>query len=293
MAEEEKQEQQQQDSAAAEKEARSMGWLPEGEYRGKPENWVDAGTFLEKGRTILPIVTKNNERLVAEVGGLKARLLAAEGAMRASNATIKALEESHAKDVEEQVKLARTKLVEELETASREGDHAGVAKLTDKLTELNTANRQAGGQDENERQEQRPALPQVSPEIQAEMHAWFEKNPEFRNPRRAALANAIAVELRTKGDQRVGAAFLDDVAAEVEKELGTGRGGHSKVAGDAGGAGRAGDRGGQANGKTYADLPADAKAACDKMAGRLVGAGRAHKDIKSWRESYTTQYFAE
>jgi len=37
-------------------EASKMGWVPEDKFRGSPEKWVDAKTFVERGREVLPIV---------------------------------------------------------------------------------------------------------------------------------------------------------------------------------------------------------------------------------------------
>ncbi len=118
------------------------------------------------------------------------------------------------------------------------------------------------------------------------------RNAEFMaDPRRVALANAITVELRAAGDKTVGAVFLDTVASEVDKALGARRGGVTRVASGAGSARREAGGGGGVT-KTYADLPAEAKAACDSMSKRLVGPNRKHKDEASWRASYTKQYFS-
>src|SRR6185369_7112819 len=39
-----------------EAEARKMGWVPQGEFRGPKEQWRDADEFVERGRTVLPII---------------------------------------------------------------------------------------------------------------------------------------------------------------------------------------------------------------------------------------------
>lgn len=269
-------------------EAAAMGWADKDKWRGDQKDWVDAKAFLERGRSIMPMLQKNNERLVGKLSDLEGRLGAAEGALRAANATIKALEESQAEDVKAQVEGARAELRDELEDAMKDGDHALAAKLTDKLTQLNDANREAGGKEEKGGDDgSRPARIELPPDI----IAWYEQNPDYRiKPRIVALSNAIAVELRQAGNRTIGPAFLDKVKEEVEKELsgGSGKGGFSKVEGAGGSSHRAPVEGAA---KTYADLPIDAKAACDSMSKRLVGANRAHKDIDSWRKSYVKQYF--
>jgi hypothetical protein len=63
---------------AAEDEARRQGWRPLAEYRGKPGGWVDAKTFIERGKNYLPFVQKElretkeaNGRMASEMEGLR------------------------------------------------------------------------------------------------------------------------------------------------------------------------------------------------------------------------------
>ena len=49
--------------APVEQEARTLGWVPAEEFKGDPNRWVDAETFVERGHTVMPILRKNNERL--------------------------------------------------------------------------------------------------------------------------------------------------------------------------------------------------------------------------------------
>jgi hypothetical protein len=273
----------------AEKEARAMGWLPKEEFKGDEAHWVEATAFVEKGRQILPIMQKNNERLLGQVGQLHTRLDTLTGALKAAQTTIETLEASHADDVKEQVEQARKDLKAELTVASRDGDHEAVAEITDKLGQLNAANRDAGGEEDPSKGKPPPTeRPVISPEVQA----WFQKNQDFvSNPRKVALAGVIQQELRAAGETAIGAAFLDLVAEKVEAEYGGRPGGTTKVSAGNGGGSR--ETASSASDKTYADLPADAKLACDKFAAKVVGPSRKHKDVASWRASYTEQYFKE
>lgn len=266
-------------------EAKALGWKEASEWKGDISKHIDARTFLEKGKHILPFVQANAKRLGGEVESLQAQLRASQEAIKAANTAIAALEESHAADVAEQVEAARRDIKAQLAAASRDGDHEQVAELTDKLTQLNTADKDAGG--DGEGKDDKPPAPQLHPEA----IAWYRDNVEFvQDPRRMALANAESILLRQEGDKSVGKEFLEKVAQRVETILGGARKA-GKVEGGNGGTGRGSDGGG--TGKTYADLPAEAKKACDKLAARLVGPNRAHKDIASWRKSYATQYFQE
>lgn len=266
-------------------EAKTMGWVDRDLFKGNPDHWVPAQEFVEKGRQILPIVNAHNEKLRAELNRTNAQVTSVVTALQAANATIAALEETAAADVKEQVEEARKNLKAELEAASREGDHAGVADLTYKLTQLNQAEATAPA---------KPAKPadHTRPELAPEIKDWYAANQDFTQNRRVvSLAGGIAVELREKGETATGAAFMDLVKEEAFKALGlTPAGKPNKT--EAGNGGHARGQP-QLGTKTYADLPAEAKAACDKAGKRLIGANRAHKDESSWRASYVRQYFAQ
>lgn len=121
--------------------------------------------------------------------------------------------------------------------------------------------------------------------------AWQEENSWFgESPLKTAVAQMVAAQLRRKGDMSVGRTFLDKVTAATEKELGSmgARPTGSKVE-----ASRGGGTGGKGNSKTYNDMPADAKAACDGFANKVVGDNRAYKTLDDWRKKYATDYFTE
>lgn len=268
------------------KEARSLGWAPKEQWKGDAANWVDADVFLERGLGIHHV-----RREAVEAKG-RAEQLANDNArmereLRALKATVSALEESREADLEAARKETKERLESEYAEALADGNHKEAARLANEMAETAAAASSPAPKDDTTTDDNKPKL---SPEVLA----WNDENSDFmKDRRRVALANVVANEMRAGGDKRLGKAFLDDVRDEVEKTLGgSKRGAPSKVEGDRGGRGGEGGSGG-GGGKTYADLPAEAKAACDKQAARLVGPGRAHKDQASWRASYARQYFAE
>lgn len=257
------------------KEATAMGWADKEHWRGRAEDWVDAATFLERGRTIMPMLQKNNEKLLGRVTQL-------ESSLRASEATLKAITDVQAKDAVADREAEEAAIELEIAEASERGDHKALAAATVRLTKLQA--QPLPGKDTM-------AGAAASTELHPDMVTWQGANPDFvSNPRKMALGTVIARELRLNGDVRVGAAFMDAVRDEVEKVLNPKAAPVNRVSGGNGGTGRSDTGGGV--GKTYADLPADAKAACDKAASRLVGPGKAHKDMDSWRKSYVRQYFS-
>lgn len=272
---------------ALEREARGMGWNP----HHKGDNFITAKDFVDRGKNILPIVQATNERLRGELAEVSAQAASTASQLKAVQASQAALEEGREADLAEARKQERVAVKAELARASEAGDHAAVADATDDLTRINaeeaeakrlaaeriaaTGNDSVNGVDRGDR---RPA-----PEVMS----WLKANPDFaRDPEKIALGNVIGAKLKQEQPELKGAAFLDEVATRVEKRLG-GNGLPSKVEG--GGARWGG--GGNGSGKSYNDLPADAKAVCDRQAAKFVGANRAHKDVASWQRAYTTQYF--
>lgn len=266
-------------------DAKAMGWAEQSEWRGRAEDWVDAKTFLERGRTVMPILQRNNERLLAEHRARDAQIVQLQNELKAQAASLEALEKSAAADAAAQVEAARAELRLELEEALRDGDHKAAAKITEDIANLKVEEKPT---EEKSATKDGGADPsQLPPEI----IAWYGRNKEFAaSPRHVALAQGVMQELLAGGETLRGAALLDKVADEVEKILTPVRQ-HGRVGSGNGGGGRSGGGGGGGGGKGYSDLPADAKAACDRMAPRLVGPNRAHKDEASWRASYAREYF--
>ncbi len=54
-----------------EEQARKLGWHPLEEFKGDPERFTDAETFVKKGEEILPILQENKKKLESRVGHLE------------------------------------------------------------------------------------------------------------------------------------------------------------------------------------------------------------------------------
>lgn len=48
-------------------EARKMGWRPKEEFNGPEGNWATAEDFVERGKTVIPIMRENTKRLEAKI----------------------------------------------------------------------------------------------------------------------------------------------------------------------------------------------------------------------------------
>jgi len=275
--------------AAAEK----TGWIPPSRYKGEPERFIDADLYLERAETVLPIVKKQLAEVRAENTGLRTDYQKTQAALKDALERLDQIEERHSVETQRAVEAAKRGLKAQLAEASEAGDHAAVAELTQQMVDLNTAEKEPPAKKKEEAKvEDSP----FTPAQKAEMDAWNERNPWFgTNKRKTALAIAIAGELREAGNQKQGAAFYDDVAAEVEKTLEPAKAEPREASDKVEGARQSGEgtRAAAAGKKSYQHLSAEAKAACDADIRKFVGEGKRYKDAASYRANWANLYFEQ
>lgn len=262
-------------------EARKMGWQGPDKYKGDPEKFVDADTFVERGKTFIPFLNKERERLQQELATERAARQAIEENVRETRALLEDLEERYTVETQKRTEAALGRLKAEIREARKEGDFARMDQLMEMQEELVEAQAQAKVE-KPPVTEKAPAAPVINPEIVAwtEEHSWFNTDKA-----KSALFMGFAEARRAQGDTSSGRAFLDAVLEEMEEKL------SAEPATKVASARSTGGGGGGSREKGYSDLPADAKAACDSDAARFVGAGKKYKDTASWRAAYAKMYF--
>jgi hypothetical protein len=107
-------------------QARELGWSPKEEFKGDPERWIDAETFVKRGEELMPILKANNRKLLGEVMSLKE-------AVKASQDSISALKEFNSKINIREAKETKKVLVEQLKEARSDGDVETELKLTKEI----------------------------------------------------------------------------------------------------------------------------------------------------------------
>ena len=247
----------QQAQAATEARAKRMGWVPEDDFRGPKENWVDAETFIERGENELPILRERNR-------ALDKRLESTEAALTEVNQTLKEFK-GHYTRVEQR---AYDRAVADLKAKQRQAVEDGDAEAFDAIDQ----------EIEDLRKEATPAKPKgedttttttaPDPEKAPDFVAWKTENPWYDTDLDMAVyADQAAATLSRQQPDLKGKAFFDKVTEAVrgrfpDKFSNPRRrdAAHVEGAGDAGGGG-----GGGGGGKTYADLPPEGKAACDRF----------------------------
>lgn len=267
-------------------EAKEMGWAPLEEFRGDKAKWIDAPTFLARGRDVMPLLRTNNERLRGELRQDREKIKQLEAKIAAGDESVQELMKHHQETVQRKVAEAREQLLAEIKTARKDDDPdaeiAAIGNLSKFDAEQAAPKPAAKGNGEDtsgasDRQEVR---------VEPWFTDWLAANPWAKEPsRKSRMANVLAVEMRAdpKYKDLKGAAFLDKVTEMTEQELGTG--GDSRVEGS----GHT-SSGGSGNGKGFSSLPRDAQDAARQQAAKMVGEGRAFKTDKAWFDYYAANY---
>src|SRR5437879_4034225 len=235
-------EQQANGAGGVEAEASALGWVPQDTFRGDPEKWVDAETFVERGRHVMPILRKNNEKLLADLSSLQGEVARLRAADAAKTTTISDLTKFQAEEVKRQVKAELDTLKFQKREAIKAGDHELAATLEERIDEVKEAAVTPAP----------AAAPAAAPTSQPEpwAQAFAVDNPWLgKDKRKTALFAAEADELFHAGMR--GAALLEKAKAQMEAVLNPpSEPSPSKVEGGSRGAGGGG---GTPRGKSFAD----------------------------------------
>lgn len=235
-----------------EERARTMGWAPKEEFRGDQRNWVDAETFLERGEKSIPV--------------LKERYRALETKFNEMEKTLKEFAKHHKEVSDREYKRALEDIRKQKAEAVRLGDADAYEK--------------AESQEDRLRESKPKAIEVKEDGVHPDWHDWVAENTWYTQDRTAKiLADAVAQEMLQTHSHLHGRAFFDAVKARVKQELphkfeNPRRKAAPAVEGAGGGKPKS-------NGKSYSDLPAEARKACDDF----VKQGLLSK------EQYVKEYF--
>lgn len=281
-------------AATAEQQAKAeaLGWIPPARFKGDAEKFVDADAYIERGETLLPIVKATNKRLEADLARVSAESVANAKALKTAQDAIEEMQERHSVETVRAAENARKQLVAQLAAASEAGDHEAVAQLTNSLVELKAAAAEVKEtKDTKETKEVKDTTVTVPPDLLE----WQRENPWYgTDKKKTNRALLIAQELRDDGEGSTGKVFFNKVKAALNKELGEDDdAADDKVASGRNGTGDGGNNGRAGKGKGYANLPAEAKAACDADARNFVGPNKKYKTPADWRARYAEIYFED
>lgn len=245
------------------REATSQGWVPKEKFNRDEREWVDAETFVKRGREILPILRKNNEHLVKDLEAAKKQL----NEFRETAEEFKKFQkQAHERQVAEYEKTIADLKASKAQAIS-DGDGIKAAQLDDQLDEAKEVLSEAKIAAKEAAKETPPADETPANKVDPSLELWLKNNTWFGTERRlTGIANGIAEQLRLERPNLKGQEFLEELDKILVEEMPDKFG--KKVSSRAGavesGAGRTGRQSGSANAKSYENLPSDAKAACDR-----------------------------
>jgi len=246
------------DNSGIEKDARVFGWVPKEEFRGSEEAWVDAETFVKRGKEINPILRANNERLKKEMEAERQKHNKELAELKQAAEEFKQFQKDAFTRKQQQLETELSDLKNQRKEAIREGDADLVVELEDRIEDLK--------EEKSKKPEPVVATPSVQEEVKIDpsLNEWLEGNKWFGQDVEATeVANALGVSLRKQFPNLTGVDFLNKLDEKLKQRVpelyGNQNQTRSAVEGST-------TRSAPSSGKkSYDNLPADAKAACDKF----------------------------
>ena len=240
-------------------EAESQGWVPKERFRGNESDWVDADTFVKRGREILPILRKNNENLIKDLNATKEQLKEFREAAEEFKRFQRDAYERKASDYEKTIRDIK----ESRAQAISDGDGQKVNALDDALDQAKEDFKEAkqAVKDAEVVRTPDPVPDAIDPGLQQ----WLDRNTWFgQDKRMTGMVNGIGESLRLEFPLLKGQSFLDKLdevlAEEFPNKFGKKQSPSSRVESGSGRQGRS-----SGNAQSYDNLPSEAKAACDRF----------------------------
>jgi hypothetical protein len=272
-----------------EREARNMGWLPKEQFTGKEDDWVDAKGFVEKGQHVIPILRANNKRLQRELLTRDQKIGSLEKAVQDSQKAIETLEKHYSAANKRAIENAKRQLVEQIKDARENGDTDAEFRLLDQLDAVKESAREAEKKEEEASASGQSSNANEPATLSPEFERFQSENSWFgSDKKRTKSLLRIAEDLRDEGETAQGYDFMQMCLSALEKQEGNKQ--QARAPGKVEG-GRSGRSGGQ--GKSFSDLPAEAKQACWEDVDSLVGKGKRYETKAAWEKRYAEIYFGE
>lgn len=217
------------DTGAAEVQARArtQGWRPQEEFKGDPNDWVDADTYLSRIDENAPVMRERMKTLERQNRTLTREL----AAQRKETAEMREIMEEvrvwSSKSAENAYNDARERVQREMEEAFEAGDkerHAKALKRAIKLDEERDTKSDAVDDDKGRKPAPKKpaAAPQVDPDIEdwvsAPEQAWFRSSQEMGQWAQAQYS----IQQRKLGAEATTVEILDAVrkrATQVYPEM--------------------------------------------------------------------------
>lgn len=244
-------------------EARMFGWVPREEFRGSDDDWVDAETFVKRGKEINPILRKNNEILMGKLEEKSREIESIKASVEEFKKFQKEAFERKQQEYEVQIAELKTRKKE----AIAEGNGDLVVDIDDQIDAIKEEQKAAKQETKDNIQEFQQQAKEQQQQFTAdpELMGWLNRNQWFGSDvEMTDVANGLGAAVRKQFPHLSGRDFLDKLDEKIaeyfpHKVMGTkGRGSAVDSSGDV-----RSSSGGKK--KSYDNLPKEAQEACDRF----------------------------
>ena len=241
---------------AVEKEARMLGWVPKEDFRDG-DHWVDAETFVKRGKEINPILRKNNETLLKKLEDSQREIAEVKKVAK----EFEKFQKEQAERKVDALKKELAELREQKKTAISAGDGETVVAIDEQIDALKEEQREAQKPAPKE-QEKQPAAQTLDPIVTDWMaeNTWFTTDTKYTR-----IADAIGMEINQKYPELNGKKFFEKLDEELAEVLPEKYKKQSARTSPVESGSSSSSRPGKPQKHSYANLPADAKEACNRF----------------------------
>lgn len=242
-----------QEQEDTEARAKLQGWVPEDEFRGDPEKWKPADEFLKFGEDFQPIL---KERLK----DLETKLTDITSKFDKQTKAIEKFSDYHEKTEERAYNKAMRDFKALQLEAVEEADPAKFGKIQEEIDNLENIQKKAP---EGKTKKDEAGLQEFTEFVKD--NDWYETDFDL-----ATYADFASKKVRKDNPTLMGRAFFEKVKDMVKEKYPEKFGNKKRedpaaVDGGGGGGGPSGKK------KTFADLPAEAKKACEDFIKEIPG----------------------
>lgn len=248
-----------------EERAKLQGWVPETEFKGDKARWIPADEFVKRADTVMPILKSQNRKL-------EEKLLNLDKELTKQREITKKMVKIHGKYVDDFYDDRISNIKKQKSEAVELGD-------VEKYHKLEVEESKLAKPEKLVIEEEQPQIPPEVARWQSENSHWFGKDQELTE-----YAAIIGDRLAKQGHSYNEYQFLEVVKEKVKTMFPDKFNGNSNKSSGVDEAGTRGSETTKAKGKTYNDLPADAKAQCQELLATIPG---------YTKERYLRDYFDE
>src|SRR6266851_3252569 len=246
--------QEQEGAETVEDRARRMGWVPKEEFKGNPSRWSDASTWVERTENEMPVLRGTLGRLEKQNRDLR-------GKLDETSRTVGELRDFYARSETRSYERAKRELQTQFNEKVGAADIAGAEAVRREIEELPKPPKAAEKPAETKQQID-PAVPAW---VNATEQAWYRDDANMQAEAQALHSALLSTEPGLTIGQNLAKVRQKMAALYPEKLTNARRDSPAAVLEPHGGGPK------RTNGRTFDDLPADAKAAYERFARTIKG----------------------